>query len=161
MLATSLALTSPRPAQDLEDIIGESPTASCSRNWTSRPISPRRMPTRWRLPELSEEVPQGHLQGERRARTGPAGRACRREPPKRRPLPRRGSASRGRSVWRMQRELTRLGYSTGGTDGVWGRNTRTRDCDLAARDRKEKVTGYVTEAQLKLLTRGVVVVASA
>ena len=57
----------------------------------------------------------------------------------------------------MQRELTRLGYSTGGTDGVWGRNTRTAIATWQ-RDRKEKVTGYLTEAQLKVLARGAVVV---
>lgn len=56
----------------------------------------------------------------------------------------------------VQRELTRLGYPTGGTDGVWGRNTRTAIATWQ-RDRKEKVTGYVTEAQLRVLVRGVVV----
>ena len=56
----------------------------------------------------------------------------------------------------VQRELTRLGYRTYGTDGVWGRNTRTAIATWQ-RDRKEKVTGYVTEAQLKVLLRGAVV----
>jgi peptidoglycan hydrolase-like protein with peptidoglycan-binding domain len=56
----------------------------------------------------------------------------------------------------VQRELTRLGYSTGGTDGVWGRNTRTAIATWQ-QDRGEKVTGYVTEAQAKVLLRGAVV----
>jgi peptidoglycan hydrolase-like protein with peptidoglycan-binding domain len=56
----------------------------------------------------------------------------------------------------VQRELTRLGYPTGGTDGAWGRNTRNAIATWQ-RDRKEKVTGYVTEAQLRVLLRGVVV----
>ncbi len=56
----------------------------------------------------------------------------------------------------VQRELTRLGYSTGGSDGVWGRNTRSAIATWQ-RDRGDKVTGYVTEAQAKVLLRGVVV----
>lgn len=57
----------------------------------------------------------------------------------------------------VQRELTRLGYRTYGTDGVWGKNTRTAIATWQ-RDRKEKATGYVTVAQLKVLARGAVVV---
>ena len=56
----------------------------------------------------------------------------------------------------VQRELTRLGYRTYGADGVWGRNTRTAIATWQ-RDRGDKVTGYVTEAQLRLLLRGAVV----
>lgn len=56
----------------------------------------------------------------------------------------------------VQRELTRLGYPTGGSDGVWGRNTRTAIATWQ-RDRGDRVTGYVTEAQAKALLRGVVV----
>ena len=56
----------------------------------------------------------------------------------------------------VQRELTRLGYSTGGADGVWGRNTRSA---LATwqRDRGDKVTGYATAAQVKILAKVTVV----
>lgn len=56
----------------------------------------------------------------------------------------------------VQRELTRLGYRTYGADGVWGRNTRTAIATWQ-RDRGDKVTGYVTRAQLKVLLRGTVV----
>jgi peptidoglycan hydrolase-like protein with peptidoglycan-binding domain len=56
----------------------------------------------------------------------------------------------------VQRELTRLGYRTYGADGVWGRNTRTAIATWQ-RDRGDKVTGYVTEAQLRVLLRGAVV----
>ncbi|NJS40729.1 MAG: peptidoglycan-binding protein, partial [Rhodobacteraceae bacterium] len=56
----------------------------------------------------------------------------------------------------VQRELTRLGYNTFGADGAWGRNTRTAIATWQ-RDRGEKATGYVTEAQLRALTRSVVV----
>jgi peptidoglycan hydrolase-like protein with peptidoglycan-binding domain len=56
----------------------------------------------------------------------------------------------------VQRELTRLGYSTYGADGVWGRNTRNAIATWQ-RDKGDKVTGYLTEAQLRLLVRGVVV----
>jgi peptidoglycan hydrolase-like protein with peptidoglycan-binding domain len=56
----------------------------------------------------------------------------------------------------VQRELTRLGYNTFGADGAWGRNTRNAIATWQ-RDRGEKITGYVTEAQLRALTRGAVV----
>ena len=56
----------------------------------------------------------------------------------------------------VQRELTRLGYRTYGADGVWGRNTRTA-ISTWQRDRGDKVTGYVTAAQFRLLARGAVV----
>ena len=56
----------------------------------------------------------------------------------------------------VQRELTRLGYRTYGADGVWGRNTREA-ISTWQRDRGDKVTGYVTAEQLRLLARGTVV----
>ncbi|WP_037227520.1 peptidoglycan-binding domain-containing protein [Roseobacter sp. GAI101] len=56
----------------------------------------------------------------------------------------------------VQRELTRMGYKTYGTDGVWGRNTRSAISNWQ-RDRGDKVTGYVTGEQLRLLARGTVV----
>ncbi len=56
----------------------------------------------------------------------------------------------------VQRELTRLGYRTYGTDGVWGRNTRSAIAGWQ-RDRGDAATGYVTEAQVRLLLRGAVV----
>ncbi|WP_431300452.1 peptidoglycan-binding protein [Tabrizicola sp. BL-A-41-H6] len=56
----------------------------------------------------------------------------------------------------VQRELTRLGYRTYGTDGVWGRNTRSAIAGWQ-RDRNEAATGYVTEAQLRVLLKGAVV----
>ena len=56
----------------------------------------------------------------------------------------------------VQRKLTELGYRTYGTDGVWGRNTRNA-IGTWQRDRGVKVTGYVTEAQLRLLLRGTVI----
>ena len=56
----------------------------------------------------------------------------------------------------VQRELTRLGYRTYGADGVWGRNTRNAIATWQS-DRGDKVTGYVTAAQLRLLARDMVV----
>ncbi len=56
----------------------------------------------------------------------------------------------------VQRRLTRLGYNTYGADGSWGRNTRNAIATWQS-DTGEKVTGYLTEAQLRLLLRGVVV----
>ena len=57
----------------------------------------------------------------------------------------------------LQRELTRLGYRTYGTDGVWGRNTRNAIATWQ-RDKGDAVTGYVTAAQLQLLLTGGTVV---
>ncbi len=56
----------------------------------------------------------------------------------------------------VQRELTRLAYPTYGTDGIWGRNTRNA-ISTWQRDRGDKVTGYVTGEQLRLLARGTAV----
>lgn len=56
----------------------------------------------------------------------------------------------------VQRRLTRLGYSTGGADGSWGRSTRNAIATWQ-RDTGGKVTGYLTEAQLRALIGGVVV----
>ncbi len=56
----------------------------------------------------------------------------------------------------VQRRLTVLGYATYGADGVWGRNTRNAIATWQ-RDKGDKVTGYLTEAQLRVLVGGVVV----
>ena len=56
----------------------------------------------------------------------------------------------------VQRRLNRLGYQTYGADGVWGRNTRNAIATWQ-RDTGAKVTGYLTEPQLRALVRGVVV----
>lgn len=52
----------------------------------------------------------------------------------------------------VQRELTQLGYRTYGTDGVWGRNTRNAIASWQT-SRGETASGYVTEAQLRVLLR--------
>jgi peptidoglycan hydrolase-like protein with peptidoglycan-binding domain len=57
----------------------------------------------------------------------------------------------------VQRRLTQLGYSTRGSDGVWGRNTRDAIATWQ-RDRGEKVTGYVTASQFNILSQGAGVV---
>lgn len=59
----------------------------------------------------------------------------------------------------VQRELTQLGYRTFGTDGVWGRNTRNAISNWQA-SRAEPETGYLTNAQLRVLLRSGSVVAS-
>lgn len=56
----------------------------------------------------------------------------------------------------VQRELTRRGYRTNGTDGIWGRNTRSAISSWQ-RDRGDKITGYVTGEQLRLLARSTAV----
>jgi peptidoglycan hydrolase-like protein with peptidoglycan-binding domain len=50
----------------------------------------------------------------------------------------------------IQRQLTSLGYNTGGADGLWGSNTRTaiRKWQTA---NKVSSTGYVTAAQVRLI----------
>ena len=56
----------------------------------------------------------------------------------------------------VQRRLNRLGYQTFGTDGVWGRNTRNAIATWQ-RDTGAKVTGYLTDPQLRTLAQGAVV----
>jgi peptidoglycan hydrolase-like protein with peptidoglycan-binding domain len=157
MLAMSLALTAPAPAQDLEDIIGgiadsllqqeldkqayiaaqNANTVAAYQNYLKKyPKGIYKVNAERALAKLGAPIDgstEAAAAAEARLRITTAQRVA------------------------VQRELTRLGYSTGGTDGVWGRNTRTAIATWQ-RDRKEKVTGYVTEAQLKVLARGVVVV---
>ncbi len=52
----------------------------------------------------------------------------------------------------IQRQLTALGYRTGGTDGVFGRNTRTALASWQA-DEGAAVTGYITADQVRELRR--------
>ncbi len=52
----------------------------------------------------------------------------------------------------VQRELTRLGFQTYGADGVWGKNTRNAIATWQSNG-GETATGYVTEAQLRVLLR--------
>jgi peptidoglycan hydrolase-like protein with peptidoglycan-binding domain len=57
----------------------------------------------------------------------------------------------------VQRRLTRLGYNTYGADGNWGRNTRSA-IGTWQRDTGQRVTGYLTAAQLRVLLQGGTVV---
>jgi peptidoglycan hydrolase-like protein with peptidoglycan-binding domain len=157
MLATSLALTAPAPAQDLEDIIGGIADSLLQQELDKQAyIAAQNANTVAAYQNYLKKYPKGlyRVNAERAlARLG---------------APADGTAdaaaaaeaklgiTRSQRV-AVQRELTRLGYSTGGTDGVWGRNTRTAIATWQ-RDRKDKVTGYVTEAQLRLLARTPVVV---
>lgn len=50
----------------------------------------------------------------------------------------------------IQRQLTALGYDTGGADGLWGRNTREAIRRWQAANRVE-ATGYVTARQVRLI----------
>ena len=56
----------------------------------------------------------------------------------------------------VQRRLSRLGYNTYGADGTWGRNTRNAIATWQ-RDKGDKVTGYLTAAQLRALLGDVLV----
>lgn len=157
MLATSLALTAPAPAQDLEDIIGGIADSLLQQEMDKQAyVAAQNANTVAAYQNYLKKYPKGlyRVNAERAlAKLG---------------APVDGSteaAAAAEAKLRIttaqkvavQRELTRLGYPTGGTDGVWGRNTRTAIATWQ-RDRKEKVTGYVTEAQLKVLARGAVVV---
>lgn len=51
----------------------------------------------------------------------------------------------------IQRDLTALGYSTGGADGLWGRNTRSAIGRWQA-DNRQTETGYVTSAQVRMIS---------
>lgn len=52
----------------------------------------------------------------------------------------------------IQRRLTALGYSTGGTDGVLGRNSRTAIATWQ-RESGARATGYITADQIRELRR--------
>lgn len=156
VMAAGLALTAPAPAQDLGEVIGgiaqeliqqeldrnawiaaqEANTVRAYRDYLSKfPKGAYRARAEQALARLGapvEGTPDAAAQAEARLRITTAQKVA------------------------VQRELTRLGYRTYGTDGVWGRNTRTAIATWQ-RDRGDKVTGYVTEAQLKVLLRGAVV----
>ncbi|WP_180995979.1 peptidoglycan-binding domain-containing protein [Tabrizicola aquatica] len=155
-MAAGLALTGPAPAQDLGDVIGgiaqeliqqeldrnawiaaqEANTVRAYRDYLAKfPKGAYRARAEQALARLgapAEGTADAAAQAEARLRITTAQKVA------------------------VQRELTRLGYRTYGTDGVWGRNTRTAIATWQ-RDRGDKVTGYVTEAQLKVLLRGAVV----
>lgn len=157
MLATSLALTAPAPAQDIEDVIGGIAESLLQQEMDKQAyIAAQNANTVAAYQNYLKRYPKGIYKVNAERALAKLG------------APIDGSveaaaaaeARLGITVSQrvaVQRELTRLGYPTGGTDGVWGRNTRTAIATWQ-RDRKEKVTGYVTEAQLKLLLRGAVVV---
>ncbi len=157
ILTASLGLTGPAPAQDLKDVIGgiadtllqqeldrntyiaaqDADTVSAYRNYLAKfPKGAYRANAERALARLGAPV------------EGSAEAAIMAEARLRITVPQRIA---------VQRELTRLGYRTYGADGVWGRNTRAAIATWQ-RDRGDKVTGYVTGAQLKVLLRGAVVV---
>lgn len=157
MLATSLALTAPAPAQNLEDLIGGIADSLLQQEMDKQAyIAAQNANTVAAYQNYLKKYPKGiyKVNAERAlAKLGaPAGGTA----------DAAAAAEARLGITRtqrvaVQRELTRLGYSTGGTDGAWGRNTRTAIATWQ-RDRKEPVTGYVTEAQLRVLLRGAVVV---
>ncbi|MDP3194955.1 peptidoglycan-binding protein [Tabrizicola sp.] len=153
-LAAGLGLTAPAPAQNLEDVIGgiaqtliqqeldknaylaaqEANTAAAYRDYLAKfPKGAYRVNAERALERLGAST-EASSAAQAEARLG---------------------ITFAQKVG-VQRELTRLGYRTYGTDGVWGKNTRTAIATWQ-RDRGDKVTGYVTEAQLRLLLRGAVV----
>ncbi len=157
MLAMSLAMTAPAPAQDLEDIIGGIADSLLQQELDKQAyIAAQNANTVAGYQNYLKKYPKGlyRVNAERALAKlgapadGTADAAAAAEA--------KLGITRSQRV-AVQRELTRLGYSTGGTDGAWGRNTRNAIATWQ-RDRKEKVTGYVTEAQLRVLLRGAVVV---
>lgn len=156
MLAASLALTAPAPAQDLEDVIGGIAESLLQQELDKQAfIAAQQANTVAAYQNYLKKYPKGlyRVNAERALAKlgapvdGSADAAAAAEA--------KLGITRAQKV-AVQRELTRLGYPTGGTDGVWGRNTRTAIATWQ-RDRGEKATGFVTAAQLKLLARGVVV----
>jgi peptidoglycan hydrolase-like protein with peptidoglycan-binding domain len=157
MLAMSLALSAPAPAQDLEDIIGGIADGLLQQELDKQAyIAAQNANTVAGYQNYLKKYPKGiyKVNAERALAKlgapidGTVDAAVAAEA--------KLGITRTQRV-AVQRELTRLGYPTGGTDGAWGRNTRNAIATWQ-RDRKEKVTGYVTEAQLRVLLRGAVVV---
>lgn len=156
ILAASLGFTAPAPAQDLKDVIGgiadtllqqevdrnayaaaqQANTVSAYRNYLAKfPRGAYRTNAEQALARLGAPI-EGSTEATAQVEA------------------RLGITTLQRAA--VQRELTRLGYRTYGADGVWGRNTRTAIAGWQL-DRGDKATGYVTEAQLRVLLRGAVV----
>ena len=157
MLATSLALTAPAPAQDLEDIIGGIADGLLQQELDKQAyIAAQQANTVAAYQNYLKKYPKGIYKVNAERALAKLGAPIDGTVDAAAAAEAKLGITRSQRV-AVQRELTRLGYSTGGTDGVWGRNTRTAIATWQ-RDRKDKVTGYLTEAQLKVLARGVVVV---
>lgn len=154
MLAAGLGLATPVVAQDLEDVIGGIAQSLIQQELDKNAyLAAQEANTAAAYRDYLAKFPKGVYRGnalralERLGASAETSSAAEAEARLRITYAQRVA---------VQRELTRLGYSTRGTDGVWGRNTRTAIATWQ-RDRGDKVTGYVTEAQLKLLLRGAVV----
>ena len=154
MLATSLALTAPAPAQNLEDIIGGIADNLLQQELDKQAyVAAQNANTVVAYQNYLKKYPKGiyKVNAERAlAKLGAASEAST-----------AAQVEVDLGITRTQRiavqkELTRLGYGTGGADGAWGKNTRTAIATWQ-RDRGDKVTGYLTAAQLKLLAKGSVV----
>lgn len=153
VLLANLAFAGPVASQDIRDLIGgiaegmiqqeldrssfraaqEAGTAAAYRDYLQRfPRGQFRANAESALTRLGAPVESGRLSdAEIEARLG---------------------ITRGQRV-AVQRKLSEIGYSTGGADGVWGRNTRNAISNWQ-RDRGDRVTGYVTNEQLRLLLQG-------
>ncbi|MFM7334000.1 MAG: peptidoglycan-binding domain-containing protein [Tabrizicola sp.] len=157
ILATSLAMTAPAPAQDLEDIIGGIADSLLQQEMDKQAyIAAQNANTVAAYQSYLRKYPKGIYRANAERAIARLGG------PVDGTVDAAAAAEAKLGITRtqrvaVQRELTRLGYPTGGTDGVWGRNTRSAIATWQ-RDRGEKVTGYVTEAQLRVLVRGAVVV---
>lgn len=154
ILAASLGVAAPLPAQDLEDVIGGIAQSLIQQELDKKAyLAAQEANTAAAYKDYLAKFPKGIYRGnalqalERLGASAETNSAAQAET-------RLGITVSQRVA--VQRELTRLGYRTYGTDGVWGRNTRTAIATWQ-RDRGDKVTGYVTEAQLRVLLRGAVV----
>lgn len=153
-LAAGLGLTAPAPAQNLEDVIGGIAQTLIQQELDKNAyLAAQEANTVAAYRDYLTKFPKGAYRVnaqralERLGASAEASSAAQAEA-------RLGITFAQRVA--VQRELTRLGYRTYGTDGVWGKNTRTAIATWQ-RDRGDKVTGYVTEAQLRVLLRGAVV----
>lgn len=156
VLATSLALTAPAPAQELEDIIGGIADSLLQQELDKQAyIAAQNANTVAGYQNYLKKYPKGIYKVNAERALAKLGAPADGTVDAAAAAEARLKITTSERV-AVQRELTRLGYPTGGTDGVWGRNTRTAIATWQ-RDKKEKVTGYVTEAQLRVLARGAVV----
>ena len=157
MIGSGLALGAPALAQDdLGDIISGVAQGLFTRELDRTAYEEaRRADTLRSWTAYLQKFPDGayHAQAERAiARLG--GTVA----PPADPAPGAGSAAAvearlglGRDQRRLiQRQLTALGYDTGGADGLWGRNTRDAIRRWQAANRAE-ATGYVTARQVRLI----------
>jgi peptidoglycan hydrolase-like protein with peptidoglycan-binding domain len=156
ILAASLAVAAPAPAQNLEDVIGGIADSLLQQELDKQAyVAAQNANTVTAYQNYLKKYPKGLYKVNAERALAKLGAPVEGTPDAAAVAEAKLGLTTAQRV-AVQKELTRLGYSTGGSDGAWGRKTRTAIATWQ-RDRGDNVTGYVTEAQAKVLLKGAVV----